>query len=393
MIATATEWRPAVRLGNRGSHRGSNYTNQEIEFIKANYPQWGPKFVAERLQRSVGSVEKKAFKLGVKANESGIRERKSNSHAGIPLSVDRRKAMSVAMKARWARGDFKQAKKLQTRLGVVLSEAHRKRISEFNLGRSSPLRGRKRPDWHVEKMRIGMRRNTAIRKQKQLEAVMEYLSQNAGRMIMESANELAKRIETGNEDVLQSTDGNWLLGELQRSVESTVKQIVRMAAIVRRLDELGMQIEIASSVVPYLRKIAYGNLSPDLFVALQGNMTLLGKAASMPTPIQEKIARNEPFKVMELNGDHRLAKPLEMTTALVNQVFAPGRVRNEAEQVSFIRERLQAKQEPKSTTDEEKVRIDRKRKGIVVGKTFISLIELEHFYKALTSKKKSKATA
>jgi hypothetical protein len=190
---------------------------------------------------------------------------------------------------------------------------------------------------------------------------------------------------TGNEDVMQSSDGTWLLAELQKSFDTSVQHIVRMAAIVRRLDELGVAIEVESSVLPYLRKIAHGNLSPDLFVTMQGNKSMLNIASTLPAPLQKQIAKNEPIKVMSTNGDFRMVPPLSMTTKEVSQVFAFGRVRDEAEQVGYLRGKLQEKEAPAPTG--EIIHIDRKRKGIVVGKTFVSLPELKSFVEALTKRK------
>ncbi len=204
-------------------------------------------------------------------------------------------------------------------------------------------------------------------------------------MTIETSGVMATDAE--NQDVSASCDSQWLLSELQRSFDLSTKHIVRMAAIVRRLDDLGAQIDIQSSVLPYLRKIAHGNLSADLFVAMQGYKTMLDVASTLPTPVQLQIAKNEPLKVMSTNGDFRMVPPLSMTTKEISQVFAKGRIRDEAEQVGIHRQSLENRTHLARHPSRETVRLDRKKKGIFVGETFVSLIEIEYFYNELNKKK------
>lgn len=205
------------------------------------------------------------------------------------------------------------------------------------------------------------------------------------------STEVAKQaLIADRNEILASTDSKWLLGQLQESLESSVRHIVRMSLIVRRLDELGVQVELPIASLPYLRKIAHGNLSAELFVALDGHNTLLRAASTLPAPDQEKIAKNEPIKVMGLNGDHSMVPPLSMTTAQIAQVFGFGRIRSDAEQVGHLREKLQDKDAAAVKTVGDSVRIDRKRKGIIVGQTFIPLVVLQQHVAELT-KRRSRA--
>lgn len=188
------------------------------------------------------------------------------------------------------------------------------------------------------------------------------------------------------EAIRNATDGQWLIGELRHSLELSVQHVIRMAAIVRRLEELNIEVNIKIGPLPFLRKIAYGNMSPELYVALEGNAMLLAKAGSLPTPDQDRVARNEPFKVMGLDGDFRMVPPLQMNRHEANQVFATGRIRSETEQVGYLRERLQKQQIEER--EESLVHLSRKRKGVVVsGPAFLSLIELKHFVAELSKKR------
>lgn len=75
----------------------------------------------------------------------------------------------------------------------------------------------------------------------------------------------------------------------------------------------------------------------ELFAALQGRATLLNRASMLPLPDQERIARNEPLKVMQLDGDHRMVPPLSMTVDDIAQVFGNGFLRNDTEQIGYLR--------------------------------------------------------
>jgi hypothetical protein len=153
-----------------------------------------------------------------------------------------------------------------------------------------------------------------------------------------------------------------------------------MAALVRQLEELGHEVQIELGPLPFLRKIAYGNMIPELYVALECDPQLLSRAGSLPTPDQERIARNEPLKVMELNGDHRLVPPLSMTRREIAQVFAKGRVRSESEQVGWLKDRARREQQKSFPLgDEAIVKIDRKRRGIVANGLFVPAADLAHY--------------
>lgn len=215
---------------------------------------------------------------------------------------------------------------------------------------------------------------------------------------MSSVIKSGGHIVSGNQDIATATDGQWLVEQLRESMEWSVRHIVRMAAIVRRLEELGIEITIDLAALPYLRLIAYGSLSPELFIALDGNMSLLRKAAELPAPDQERIARNEPIKVMELRDDgraptFRMIPPLSLSAKQVSQVFGHRRLRDDAEQVTYLRERQpqQLTAASQSLIDEPAHKISAKRKGVVVTRpTFLSAIEIEHYYHALCKKSKPK---
>lgn len=179
-------------------------------------------------------------------------------------------------------------------------------------------------------------------------------------------------------DVATCTDTKLLILELQQCTTDWLTNVAKMAAIVRRLDELGVEVQIENSLLPYIRLIAHGQLSANCFMACSGDVQLLERAMRLPLPIQEQIADNEPFKVMELGGDHRMVRPLDMTVRERRQVFHGKRLRTESEQIGWLREQSdkdRAKAIP-AVSDDSPVELDRKRRGIVVGGYFIPIAQL-----------------
>jgi hypothetical protein len=182
----------------------------------------------------------------------------------------------------------------------------------------------------------------------------------------------------------KSTDSEELLRELKESLQITVNHVIKLAAIVRRLEDLGVSVSFDFSWLPFIRRIAYGQLHPKLFVSLQGDHTFLNQVASLPIPDQVKVAENEPFRVMQIGGDHRLVSPLSMTRIERKQVFAQGRIRSDGEQIGWLLERDSQPKHVQDSTASEAIVVDRKRSGIVVSGKFISATDLAHYLTELT---------
>jgi hypothetical protein len=184
--------------------------------------------------------------------------------------------------------------------------------------------------------------------------------------------------EIGTTDVAET-----LLQQLAECSCDLLRNVERMAAIVKRLDELGVRVAIENSLLPYIRLIAHGQLSSELFITCSGDMSLLEKAMRLPMPLQKQVACNEPFKIMDLGGDHRMVRPLDMTKRERRQVFVGKRLRTETEQIGWLRDQERAAKLRHAAPDEPEVSIDKKRRGIVVSGKFISLPELLNYIAAL----------
>jgi len=93
---------------------------------------------------------------------------------------------------------------------------------------------------------------------------------------------------------------------------------------------------------------------------------------------------------MEIGGDHRMVPVFSLELHEVEQVFAFGRIRDDAEQISYLRRlssRIALKQESAKAPD---VKLDHKHKGIVFNGGFLSLIQMEHYVAELKSKRRGK---
>lgn len=60
------EW--IMKKLNLRHYKSIKYSEDEIKFIKKNYPKYGSKYCAEKLNRSINAINKKIKKLGLEIN-------------------------------------------------------------------------------------------------------------------------------------------------------------------------------------------------------------------------------------------------------------------------------------------------------------------------------------
>ena len=188
--------------------------------------------------------------------------------------------------------------------------------------------------------------------------------------------------------IAAETDPNALMAELTQCFEITVNHVIKLAALVRRLECLGVEIELQVAILPYIRRIAYGQIIPELFVAMQGDASLLARTSSLPIPDQKKIASGEPLKVMEHGGDHRMVVPLQLTNREIKQVFGKGRLRSDAEQIGWLRDQEESRRLKSVSVDVQDIILDKKRLGINVRGRFVSATDMAHYLAELTPRSK-----
>ena len=183
---------------------------------------------------------------------------------------------------------------------------------------------------------------------------------------------------------LKELSVNELRQELAKSLVVTAGAIVRMAAIIRLLEERGEDLsDIRVGMIHMLRRVASGQVLPELVAKMHGLPSLLKRVARLPIPDQAAIVEDKTIKVSTVEDGrhtHRLLHVMKMTPAEIRRVFADDHIRDVAEQVSLMEQ-----EEPKRV-NRPAVVVDSRRGGIIVSgeNIFISFKELTSHVAALS---------
>lgn len=174
-------------------------------------------------------------------------------------------------------------------------------------------------------------------------------------------------------DDIHSETSEALRDRLKRALTRTASDLVEMALIVRELEGRGEDLSsLRLGLVDHLRRIAAGQLLPDLVVRFSGFPALLQIASSLALPDQERLAGDKPLPLAvwrEGRIEWREVDPLSLTWAQLRQVFAGTRFRSQAEQVSRL-EDAATKRVARPRPARSHVRADRERGGLVCGRSF-----------------------
>jgi hypothetical protein len=167
---------------------------------------------------------------------------------------------------------------------------------------------------------------------------------------------------------------------LAKSLARTASELIRLAWIVRLLEEQGEDLDdLKLDLLPYLRLIAHGQLCPELLVRYGQSSALMRAARGLPMPDQERLATGEslPLAVLRPDGnlDCQLVDPALLTPAQARLVFAPGRIRPVDEQAILLRNPPPSRARPKSQVVG-RARVGPFRDGIIAGGHFIPKADL-----------------
>ena len=180
-----------------------------------------------------------------------------------------------------------------------------------------------------------------------------------------------------------------LLSEFKALMVGTVDNIRRQAVLIRLLEENGADLsDIKSPWLDDLRRVAYGQLVPELITLGTRNRSILRQAKSLPVPDQMKIAKDEPIPVMvhrEGAGyEPRQIKPSQMEDWQVRQVLSSGRIRSEKEQVDFLDRPQNRHRRPA-----EPIVVDMKSKQLIISgeRVVLSLEQLVEYVSKFTRAK------
>lgn len=132
-----------------------------------------------------------------------------------------------------------------------------------------------------------------------------------------------------------------LRASLARFVVGTVENVLHMACILRRLEELGD--DLASLNTPWLedlRRVAYGQLVPNALLIGTRHRRLFNAVRSLPLPDQSRVVADEPMPVVVhregVGPEPRMVPPSKMEDWQIRQVFTKGHIRSEVEQVNYL---------------------------------------------------------
>lgn len=162
-----------------------------------------------------------------------------------------------------------------------------------------------------------------------------------------------------------------LRAELHRVLSVTAESLRRLAVIVRILEERGEDLsDLRLGLISYLRRIAYGQLVPELVVRYASHHELLRHAASLPMPDQERLANGEqvPLVVRVAGGQHevRMADPSNMRREQITQVFGPHGLRDPDEQTLILDARSDEKSGDVPRLKCGEITVDRRRGRLII---------------------------
>ena len=186
---------------------------------------------------------------------------------------------------------------------------------------------------------------------------------------------------------LMSLDIPQLRMELTECLDTTRRTVIRMAAIVRRLEELGEDLsDLKLSVLRYIRRIAYGQMDAEVLVKFQGSPRILRIVSNLPLPDQQKLIESESVELLTGDGGDRRKVPLlAMSGSEFRQAFSYDGIRDDAEQMSWLRNNKP------SVVNHDKTRlmVDRDRGGLVFGSRFFSQAEILEALRRLNEPEKT----
>ena len=179
---------------------------------------------------------------------------------------------------------------------------------------------------------------------------------------------------------LRKLDVDDLKKELVKELGVSVSHLIRLASIVRVLEEKGENLtELRLGMLTHLRRIAYGQLLPETVVALQTSPMLLTRVASLPLPDQKQIVEQGYVEVAEPDIEQSRRVPLlSLARNEIMQVFGKDEIRDLDAQRNYLRNHQPRRRQARQV-DSRGIQVDRKAGGIRVGGVLISRRELARY--------------
>ncbi len=169
-----------------------------------------------------------------------------------------------------------------------------------------------------------------------------------------------------------------LRAELARGLQVTAECLLRLALVVKLLEERGEDLSgLRLPLLHHLRRIACGQVLPEVVVRFAAAPGLIAKIGSLPLPEQKRLAEGGKVTVVVRTAagetTHKQVDPLHLAPGQVSLVFARDHLRGIAEQGVLLDQRPERgeKQPPRG-----RVRSDSARGGLRVGRVFVPQSEV-----------------
>lgn len=136
------------------------------------------------------------------------------------------------------------------------------------------------------------------------------------------------------------------------TLDATSEHFMRLAVMVRIMEERGRDLsELKNGMIAYLRKIAYGQLLPEIMADFGHRPSVLKRLSMLPMPDQAKAYKQGvEVGVFGNNGgvEHVKLPISSLNPEQVKAVFAPDHIRTPEEQIRFMRfqNRIPSEQRP-----------------------------------------------
>lgn len=153
-------------------------------------------------------------------------------------------------------------------------------------------------------------------------------------MMLTNWSELTATIEAHLEKLSDAE----LADALVKSLILTAESYHRAAVIAKYMKEKrGMDISgICRPLAPYIIKIAYGQMLPEVMVFCGPNSLLLRRVSALPIPDQRALLETESLPLAE-GDDHRMVDPRMAEKWQIQQLFAEDHIRELHEQRQWIK--------------------------------------------------------
>lgn len=190
---------------------------------------------------------------------------------------------------------------------------------------------------------------------------------------------------------LDGLDAEALVAKFEEAYAMTVEGIRRQAAIIYKLQDFGYDLDALAQRMPmvrFLRKVACGQVLPEVVARFWPHQLIFERITSLPVPDQHRLAamnaEGKPIKVMRFDDDgptHRMVPVHEMTRAEALQVLAPDHIRDEDEQLSWLRSRDDRSPGKRKTGV---VAVNKRKGGVEIdGPCFLSKTDMLRFLEQL----------